>query len=442
MTFFSLTYQTLLFTRCLTLCTFFATPSYAASTQKTCLPFSVLQSSIPNTTQPNAPFYIDTRHMAFSTGMMPQRDPHNPLYPTAIDLPDEHLPPSDQMGNFVLGPTHTLPDIWRTAQHAKHGHTISFTLSSSQSKGFNPGITRANTPSCPQGYTSMPYSQSGNASHLLIPHTEPTKWTRSVDVYIPPHLPHNKAMPFLIFGDGGKNGLYPGQDLFMLVDALIEQHRLPPIVVIGVGSGGGDAQGSERGREYDTMSGTYADWVEHNILPRVEHYSHLTLSHNPDDRATMGFSSSGAAAFAMAWYRPNLYHRVLAYSPTLTNQQWPYNPSLPGGAWQLHSPWAGAPHAQPPKAGAALAPYTPHKPLRVWYEIGDQDLFYPVRAMPDGMHDWVLAAENMAHVFQDKHYDYQFVFSRNANHVDGPTIEQTLPEALEWLWRPQHTSQH
>ena len=55
--------------------------------------------------------------------------------------------------------------------------------------------------------------------------------------------------------------------------------------------------------------------------------------------------------------------------------------------------------------------------------------------MRDGMHDWVLANENMARVLAAKGYHYQFVFSRNAGHVDHATREQTLPEALEYLWQ-------
>jgi hypothetical protein len=30
---------------------------------------------------------------------------------------------------------------------------------------------------------------------------------------------------------------------------------------------------------------------------------------------------------------------------------------------------------------------------------------------------------------------YQFVFSRNAGHVDDATEAQTMAEALEWLWK-------
>jgi hypothetical protein len=55
--------------------------------------------------------------------------------------------------------------------------------------------------------------------------------------------------------------------------------------------------------------------------------------------------------------------------------------------------------------------------------------------MRDNMHDWVLANENMAKVLADKGYRYQFVFARNARHCDGGVKQQTLPEALEYVWR-------
>ena len=30
---------------------------------------------------------------------------------------------------------------------------------------------------------------------------------------------------------------------------------------------------------------------------------------------------------------------------------------------------------------------------------------------------------------------YQVVFARNAGHCDRPTKSQTLPQALEWVWK-------
>ena len=108
------------------------------------------------------------------------------------------------------------------------------------------------------------------------------------------------------------------------------------MIAISIGNGSGDAQGSQRGLEYDTMSGLYAEFVETEVLPLVEKQYNVKLTKDPEGRATMGCSSGGSAAMAMAWYRTDLYHRVLSYSGTFVYQQWPYNPETPHGAWDFH----------------------------------------------------------------------------------------------------------
>jgi hypothetical protein len=129
----------------------------------------------------------------------------------------------------------------------------------------------------------------------------------------------------------------------------------------------------------------------------------------------------------------------------MVNQQWPHDPSMRGGAWEYHSSWAGpaSPNlnikagvlsASEP-AGAPLILSAPTKPIRFWFVVGDQDLFYPNPVLPDGMHDWTLSSELMAKVLADKGYHYQFVFARNAGHTDGSVKRQTLPEALEYVWK-------
>ena len=130
----------------------------------------------------------------------------------------------------------------------------------------------------------------------------------------------------------------------------------------------------------------------------------------------MGCSSGGSAALAMAWYRTDLYRRVLTYSGTYVNQQWPYNPETPGGAWEFHR---------------SLIPKSPVKPLRLWLQISDRDNFNA----SDGMHDWVLANQLMATVLAEKGYPYQLLFTRDAGHCDRAVKLQTLPQALEWVWK-------
>jgi enterochelin esterase-like enzyme len=191
------------------------------------------------------------------------------------------------------------------------------------------------------------------------------------------------------------------------------------MIAISIANGSGDAQGSQRGLEYDTMSGKYAEFVETEVLPLVEKECNVKLTKDPEGRATMGCSSGGACAMIMAWYRPDLYHRVLSYSGTFVNQQWPWNPETPGGAWELH---------------AKLIPNSERKPLRIWMHVSDKDLLNP-NSMRDEMHDWVLANENMAKALAGKGYPYQFVFARNAVHCDRAVKEQTLPEALQYVWR-------
>jgi len=221
------------------------------------------------------------------------------------------------------------------------------------------------------------------------------------------------AAPFIVGADG------PDKMLFTALDGLIAEHKVPTMIAISIGNGGGDAQGSERGLEYDTMSGKYAEFVEKEVLPRVEAEAHVKLTKDPDGRATTGGSSGGSCALIMAWYHPEWYHRVLTYSGTYVNQQWPHSAATPGGAWEFHR---------------TLIPNSAKKPIRIWMEVGDRDNFNP-NAMRDGMHDWVVANEQMAKVLAAKGYHYQFVFAENAGHVDRAVRAQTLPEALEYLWQ-------
>ena len=58
--------------------------------------------------------------------------------------------------------------------------------------------------------------------------------------------------------------------LFTALDNLIAQKRVPVMIAVSIGNGSGDAQGSQRGLEYDTMSGLYAEFVETEVLPLVE----------------------------------------------------------------------------------------------------------------------------------------------------------------------------
>lgn len=330
----------------------------------------------------------------------PTRDPHTPGYVKAKELPDGEVPPPNKDGNFIIGPTHKPAPEMAEIEGVPKGAIYNFTMESKDSKMY-PGIARE------AGTFARPDPSDPNK---VIVSSHPAPYTRKVAVYVPKQYVPGTEAPFIVGADG------PDLLLFKALDNLIAQKRVPVMIAISIGNGSGDAQGSQRGLEYDTMSGKYAEFVETEVLPLVEKQYNVKLTKNPDGRATMGGSSGGSCALIMAWYHPEWYRRVLTYSGTYVYQQWPYNPETPHGAWEFH---------------ANLIPKSKRKPIRIWLEISDRDNLIT----RDAYHDWVLANENMAKVLAAKEYHYQFVFARNAGHTDRTVKQQTLPAALEYIWK-------
>jgi enterochelin esterase-like enzyme len=241
------------------------------------------------------------------------------------------------------------------------------------------------------------------------------KPSREIVVYIPKQYVSGTPAPFIVTCDayGARNDQLP-----TILDNMIADKRLPAMLAIMVNNGGGDGRGSERGLEYDTVSGKYAEFIQAEVLPLVEKNYGVTLTQDPDGRATMGGSSGAAAAFTMAWFHPEWYRRVLSYSGTFTNNQSPENPESPHGAWEYHENWIGK---------------SPAKPIRIWMHVSQND--NGAASSATAMRNWVIANQRMAGVLKTKGYAYQFVYSAESGHTDRNVIAATMPQALEWLWQ-------
>lgn len=150
--------------------------------------------------------------------------------------------------------------------------------------------------------------------------TRDAKPTREIIVYVPKQYVDGTSAPFIVTQDayGARNDQLP-----TVLDNMIVDKRLPTMVAIMVNNGGGDGRGSERGLEYDTVSGKYAEFVQAEVLPAVEKNCDVTLTKDPEGRATMGGSSGASAAFTMAWFHPEWYRRVLSYPETITATSFP-----------------------------------------------------------------------------------------------------------------------
>jgi enterochelin esterase-like enzyme len=312
-------------------------------------------------------------------------------------------PPADVDGNYIMGPDYVRAPEFTADPAVPHGTVATFTMNSADSKIY-PGIARV-----PEKLGTV---DPNNPYTLLVPNSQPSPYTRQITVYVPKQYVPGTPAPLLVTMDG-MDGSLP-----TVLDNLIAQHRVPAMIAVGVGAKS-DAQGSQRGLEYDTMSGLFADFVETEVLPQVESKYNVTITKDPEGRATLGTSSGGSCALIMAWYHNDLYHRVVTFSGTYVNQQWPYNPETPHGAWGFHE---------------TLIPNSPVKPIRLWMDCGDQDLLNP-NVMRDDMHDWVIANETMGKVLAAKGYHYQFIFALKNGHGTSLARTQVLPEALEWVWK-------
>lgn len=334
----------------------------------------------------------------------PTRAVDGPGAPAFTKIPAGNAP-ANQEGNFVIGPEYAAPPELTVMEGVPVGKVTQFTMDSKDSK-FYPGIAR-----------DVFGTPDPNNPKSLIVETHAQPYQRTITVYVLAQYKKGSEVAFIVTHDGPKLG-EPDTVLPRILDNLIAQKRVPVMAAVMIQNGGGDAQGSQRGLEYDTMSGKFAEFIEAEVLPAVEKNANVTLTRKGKDRAVMGCSSGAAAAFTMAWNHPEWYQRVISYSGTYVNQAWPWDAATPGGAWGYHD---------------GIIAKAAKKPIRVWMHVGDRDLYNP-NLMRDDMHDWVAANHRFAAVLKDKGYHYQYVFALDSPHCDRRVREQTLPEALEFVW--------
>ncbi|MDB5439500.1 MAG: putative esterase [Caulobacteraceae bacterium] len=324
-------------------------------------------------------------------------------------------------GDIVIGPDYK-PDPATTDLGAARGRTFHFTMKLADSKFYD-------------------------GKDPTLDAKKPVQTERVITVYVPAAYKNGAKAPVMVYFDG--IGLTRGtawntktltgfDDMFDETTHTLDNltvskdpnRHLPPVVLVSVQNGGDDAWGSERGLEYDTLSDRMARFLTAEVFPAVvanseirKAYPNFALTSDPEQRATMGCSSGGAAAFTAAWFRPDLFRKVVAFSPTLVDQQnanTDEDKAYPLGAWEYHS-------------DKRLISTSPKKPLRIFHTVGEMDM--GVTAAEDGHRNWLMAAQRTSQALADKGYAYRFVYAKGGSHCDARVFAQTLPDALVWAWQ-------
>jgi enterochelin esterase-like enzyme len=329
-------------------------------------------------------------------------------------LPD---PGNEGDGDFMVGPTYTTQKEL-TDQGNPKGKTFQFTMPLSAS-AF---------------YTGKDPALDAN---------KPAITTRQISVYVPAQYQDGTPAPLLILHDGPPAGTSPGfgVDEFPQVCRALDnltidpdpQRRLPAFIVVAEQAGGYTDIGSERGIEYDTMSDKYARFIDEEILPAVQAnatikaaYPNLRFTRNPSGRGTIGCSAGGEVSFTMGWFRPDLFGRIIGYSTTLVSMQ---NPKLaeaatyPDGAWDYHSD----------KQLIRNDDQHKEKLLRIFLNVNEKDL--GADRAESTKQNWVMANQRTAAALKAKGFHYKFVAGQGQGHCSPSVRNQTLADALMWVWR-------
>lgn len=353
---------------------------------------------------------IQSRNIALGIYFLLTALTYHPTHSMVAAETNSKNPVSDGDGSFIIGPEYTIaPDL--TDLGNPKGKYFEFTMRLADSKIFRGDDT------------------------TLEPAKKEVRKERKIFVYVPAAYQNGTAAPVLIIHDGpGQMGLVRNA-LDNLTISKDPNRKLPPFIAIAVQNGGSDSKNSQRGLEYDTMSDRLARFINDEVLPAVlandeikAAYPKLAFTSNPWGRAVIGCSSGGAAALSMAWFRPDLFRRVIAYSGTFVDQQdddAPEEARFPFGAWEYHS-------------SMKLIQNGEQKPLRIFTHVSENDL----RAKdPEETHrNWVMAGERTAAALKAKGYHHRYVFSRATGHCDKRVFEETLADTLVWVWRGYPTN--
>jgi enterochelin esterase-like enzyme len=228
-------------------------------------------------------------------------------------------------------------------------------------------------------------------------------------LYVPKQYDGSKPVCLMLFFDGS-GYLKPDGNIraTVVMDNLIAKKDIPISVGLFINPGvfkaaeAGQKDRSNRSFEYDSLGDANARFVLDEIIPLVRAQG-VKLTDDPIGWAACGLSSSGIAAFTLAWERPDRFGKVASWIGSFTN--------IRGG--YVYPPLIRKTKAKP-------------KPIRVFLQDGSADL--------DNLHgNWPLSNQDMAAALKFAGYDYKFEFGTGGHSPKhGASL---LPDTLRWLWR-------
>lgn len=248
------------------------------------------------------------------------------------------------------------------------------------------------------------------AQHTLTKHTFLSDiyagTTRDYWLYVPKQYSPAQPANLIVFQDGESylDSNKPMQ-IPVVIDELIAAKAIPITICVFINPGqvitptkAEHHPDSQRSLEYDAVSDQYTRFLVNELLPQA--LTGLKVSDNPEDRTIAGFSSGGICAWSVAWFRSDVFGKVLSHCGSFVDIR-----------------------------GGGKYPYMirneAKKPIKMYFQSGSHDL-------DTRYGNWALGNKQMAAALHFKGYDYHFEFGNQGhNLIHGA---QLLKQSLIWLF--------
>ena len=235
--------------------------------------------------------------------------------------------------------------------------------------------------------------------------------TRDWWIYVPAQYDATKPACLYVIQDAQWSRGYWSTTL----DNLLAKKDIPVAIAVFLKPGSIHNDLDNRSVEYDTVSDRYATMLETEIIPEVA--KQYNIRKDAKGHLISGLSSGGICSFNAAWFRPDLFHKVISWIGSFTNLQGGPDGVSGGNTFpaRIRKQRGWDRKGEP-------------KPIRVFLQDGANDL-------DNAAGNWPLANNEMARALEYGGYEYKFVFGHGFHSDKQGRVN--LPDALRWIWKDE-----